>query len=91
MRILDVVRALEARTYEGPGGGGAGGRRPGSGLAGGRWRLEASAEGASCAATAEGADLVLGAGELAALWLGDASAVRLAALGVREESSGRRP
>ncbi|WP_217140965.1 GNAT family N-acetyltransferase [Streptomyces sp. AC627_RSS907] len=88
VRILDVVRALEARTYEGQGSlvlevvdrGG---------LTGGRWRLEAGADGASCAPTTESAHLVLDVAELAALWLGDGSAVRLAALGrVREERAG---
>lgn len=88
VRILDVVRALEARTYEGQGSlvlevvdrGG---------LTGGRWRLEAGADGASCVATTESAHLVLDVAELAALWLGDESAVRLAALGrVREERAG---
>jgi predicted acetyltransferase len=88
VRILDVVRALEARTY------GASGALvlevvdpyP---AAGGRWLLEASPDGASCTATTRDADLVLGAGELASLWLGDESAPRLAALGrVREERAG---
>ncbi|MBX9394785.1 GNAT family N-acetyltransferase [Streptomyces sp. TRM72054] len=88
VRILDVVRALQARTYEGEG----------SlvlevvdaaGLAGGRYRLEASAQGASCAPSSESADLTLDVADLAALWLGDESAVRLAALGrVREERAG---
>ncbi|MFC7980310.1 GNAT family N-acetyltransferase [Streptomyces sp. NPDC057336] len=88
VRILDVVRALEARAYEGRG----------SlvlevvdraGPAGGRWRLEAGPDGASCTPTTESAHLVLDVGELAALWLGDESAVRLAALGrVREERAG---
>ncbi|ANB07144.1 hypothetical protein SAM40697_3186 [Streptomyces ambofaciens] len=88
VRILDVVRALEARTYEGSG----------SlvlevedraGLSGGRWRLEAGADGASCTPTTESAHLVLDVAELAALWLGDESAVRLAALGrVREIRAG---
>ncbi|MFD8274224.1 GNAT family N-acetyltransferase [Streptomyces flaveolus] len=100
VRILDVVRALEARTYGAAGtlvlevvdrwgslrssGAGSGG-----GPAGGRWRLEASETGASCTPTTESAALVLGVGELAALWLGDESAVRLAALGrIREERAG---
>ncbi|MET8248519.1 GNAT family N-acetyltransferase [Streptomyces sp. NPDC005202] len=88
VRILDVVRALEARTYEGAG----------SlvleivdrdGLTGGRLRLEAAADGASCTPTTQSADLTLEVGELAALWLGDESAVRLAALGrVQEERAG---
>ncbi|MFJ9907033.1 GNAT family N-acetyltransferase [Streptomyces sp. NPDC101152] len=88
VRILDVVRALEARTYEGTG----------SlvlevvdraGYAQGRYRLEASPQGAFCARTTESADLSLDVAELAALWLSDESAVRLAALGrVREERAG---
>ncbi|MFI1566116.1 GNAT family N-acetyltransferase [Streptomyces sp. NPDC020490] len=88
VRILDVERALRARTYEGTG----------SlvlevtdraGLTGGRYRLEASAAGASCAPTRDRAELTLDVAELAALWLGDESAVRLAALGrVREERAG---
>ncbi|MEU0738108.1 GNAT family N-acetyltransferase [Streptomyces sp. NPDC006134] len=106
VRVLDVVRALEARSYEGsgslvlevadpwgfPGSGEAGSRGGtggGGGPAGGRWLLEASPQGASCTATTRSADLVLGVGELAALWLGDESVVRLAALGrVREERAG---
>ncbi|WP_210636110.1 GNAT family N-acetyltransferase [Streptomyces sp. GESEQ-13] len=89
VRILDVVRALEARTYEGAGVlvlevADAGG------LAGGRYRLEASADGAgTCAPTTENPDLSLDVADLATLWLGDESAVRLAALGrVREERAG---
>lgn len=88
VRILDVVRALEARTYD----------VPGSlvlevidraGLAGGRFLLEASPEGASCTATTRSADLALDVSELASLWLGDVPAVRLAALGrLREERAG---
>ena len=88
VRILDVVRALESRTYEGTG----------SlvlevtdraGLAGGRFRLEVSAQGASCTPTTESAELALDIAELACLWLGDESAVRLAALGrVREARVG---
>ncbi|MFF3503556.1 GNAT family N-acetyltransferase [Streptomyces sp. NPDC003247] len=88
VRILDVVRALEARTY------GAEGTLvlevadPG-GLTGGRFRLEASPLGGSCTPTTQSADLVLDAAGLARLWLGDESAVRLAALGsVGEERAG---
>ncbi|QFQ98396.1 GNAT family N-acetyltransferase [Streptomyces phaeolivaceus] len=88
VRILDVVRALEARTYAGTGSlvlevvdrGG---------FADGRYRLDAGPDGASCAATGQDGDLVLEAADLAALWLGDESAVRLAALGrVREQRKG---
>ncbi|MGW7524725.1 GNAT family N-acetyltransferase [Streptomyces sp. NPDC054783] len=89
VRILDVVRALEARTYD------ATGSLvlevvDGQGLAGGRFRLEASPEGASCVpASTEGADLTLDVGELASVWLGGESLLRLAALGrVREEREG---
>ncbi|MBY8340038.1 GNAT family N-acetyltransferase [Streptomyces spinosirectus] len=88
VRILDVVRALESRTYEGTG----------SlvleiadraGLAGGRFRLEASAQGASCTPTTESAELTLDTGDLARLWLGDESVARLVALGrVQEERAG---
>ncbi|WP_221348304.1 GNAT family N-acetyltransferase [Streptomyces beigongshangae] len=88
VRILDVVAALEARTY------GATGAlvlevADGDGLAGGRYRLDASPEGVSCTRTTEDAELVLGVAELSSLWLGDESAVRLVALGrVREERAG---
>ncbi|MFI2509209.1 GNAT family N-acetyltransferase [Streptomyces sp. NPDC018972] len=89
VRMLDVVRALEARTY------GAAGSLvlevvDRAGLAGGRYRLEASADGAGvCAPTTGSADLTLDVAELSVLWLGDESAVRLAALGrVREERAG---
>ena len=64
--------------------------RPGS--PGGRYRLDASADGAGSCAGHRSADLTLDVAELAALWLGDESAVRLAALGrVRGGTSGRRP
>lgn len=88
VRILDVVAALEARTY------GATGALvlevvDEKGSAGGRYRLDASPEGASCTRTTGSAELTLEVGELGALWLGGESAVRLAALGrVREERAG---
>ncbi|GGW65445.1 UPF0256 protein [Streptomyces lucensis JCM 4490] len=94
VRILDVVRALEARTYEAEGtlvlqvlDGGDGAD---AGPAGGRFRLEATPEGASCVPMSTGsADLTLEAAELARLWLGDESALRLTALGrVQEEREG---
>ncbi|WP_053914759.1 GNAT family N-acetyltransferase [Streptomyces sp. SCSIO 75703] len=88
VRVLDVVRALEARTYAASGALVLEVVDPG-GPAAGRWRLEAGAQGASCARTTESADLVLDAGALAMLWLGDESATRLAALGrVTEERAG---
>ncbi|MFF4214326.1 GNAT family N-acetyltransferase [Streptomyces sp. NPDC001796] len=88
VRILDVVRALEARTYA----------TSGTlvlevvdeaGCAGGRYRLQAGPDGAECRRTDEDPELTLPVGELATLWLGDESAVRLAALGrVREQQKG---
>ncbi|MEW2274734.1 GNAT family N-acetyltransferase [Streptomyces griseofuscus] len=80
VRILDVVRALEARTYD----------QEGAlvleivddaGYAGGRYRLETSPQGASCTATTASPDLTLGVQELASVWLGGESLLRLAALG----------
>ncbi|MEV6649009.1 GNAT family N-acetyltransferase [Streptomyces sp. NPDC051219] len=88
VRLLDVVRALEARTYPVPGTLVLEIEDP-AGLAGGRFRLDASPTGTVCARTTESADLALGVAELGALYLGDESAVRLAALGrVTEESKG---
>ncbi|WP_327263175.1 GNAT family N-acetyltransferase [Streptomyces sp. NBC_01232] len=86
VRVLDVVRALGARTYE----------VPGAlvlevtdeaGPAAGRYRLDAGA--GTCARTEEAADLRLDAGALGSLYLGDTSVARLAALGrVGEERPG---
>ncbi|MEU8590221.1 GNAT family N-acetyltransferase [Streptomyces sp. NPDC048664] len=88
VRILDVVEALQARTYD----------NAGAlvldvvdedGLAGGRYLLEAGPDGAHCAPTHRDPDLTLPVAELATLWLGDESAVRLAALGrLREQREG---
>lgn len=89
VRVLDVVRALEARTYE----------RAGTvvlevedrlGLAAGRFRLEVSATGAAqCVPTSDAAELTLDVRELGAIYLGGRSVVRLAALGqVHEEHTG---
>ncbi|MFE4669459.1 GNAT family N-acetyltransferase [Streptomyces sp. NPDC056716] len=91
VRILDVVAALEARTY-----GGEGTLvlevADAAGLSGGRFRLDAGAAGVSCTPTGDGADLALDISALSELWLGDGSAVRLAALGrVREERAGAAP
>ncbi|MGW7436114.1 GNAT family N-acetyltransferase [Streptomyces sp. NPDC054849] len=86
VRVLDVVRALGARTYE----------VPGvlvlevadeAGPAAGRYRLDAGA--GTCERTGEAAGLRLDVSALGSLYLGDASAVRLAALGrVVEERPG---
>ncbi|MFE7778895.1 GNAT family N-acetyltransferase [Streptomyces sp. NPDC057445] len=84
VRLLDVVRALQSRAYE------ASGSlvldvHDESGLAAGRFRLDATPEGAWCVPTTETADLSLGAGELGTLYLGDESVVRLVALGRIDE------
>ncbi|MGW1773624.1 GNAT family N-acetyltransferase [Streptomyces sp. NPDC002104] len=86
VRLLDVVRALGARTYA----------VPGvlvlevvdkTGPAGGRYRLDAGA--GECVRTEAPADLRLDVGTLGSLYLGDESAVRLAALGaITEERPG---
>ncbi|MGW0736696.1 GNAT family N-acetyltransferase [Streptomyces sp. NPDC002851] len=88
VRILDVVRALESRTYAGTGTVVLD-VTDRNGLAGGRFRLDASPEGASCTPTEESAELSLDIGDLGSLWLADESAVRLTALGrIREERPG---
>ena len=86
LRILDVVRALEARTY-------ATSAslvldiHDAGGLAGGRFRLDASPQGAACVPSNQSPDLTLDVRELGALYLGDESAVRLAALGLVDEGT----
>ncbi|MER6607590.1 GNAT family N-acetyltransferase [Streptomyces sp. NPDC000927] len=84
VRVLDVVRALEARTYAVPG------TlildvHDAACLAGGRYRLDASPSGATCAPTTRDADIALDVRELGTLYLGDESPARLAALGRIEE------
>ncbi|MGW3163036.1 GNAT family N-acetyltransferase [Streptomyces sp. NPDC001142] len=84
VRVLDVVRALEARTYAVPG------TlildvHDAAGLASGRYRLDASPSGATCAPTTRDADIALDVRELGTLYLGDESPARLAALGRIEE------
>jgi predicted acetyltransferase len=86
IRPLDVPRMLAARSYPV-----AGSLviqvRDKDGLAAGRFKLEADGPSggtggpARCAATREEAELTLDVSELGALFLGDESAVRLAALG----------
>ncbi|MGW0824901.1 GNAT family N-acetyltransferase [Streptomyces sp. NPDC002845] len=92
VRILDVVRALEARTYGTTGTLVLDVVDP-DGFAGGRYRLEAGPDGASCTPTTTAEpELTLTVADLATLWLGDESAVRLAALGrVEEQRKGAAP
>ncbi|MET8981311.1 GNAT family N-acetyltransferase [Streptomyces sp. NPDC004539] len=88
VRLLDVERALEARTYDVEGELVLEVDDP-AGLAGGRFLLAASPKGASCTRSTRGADLALDVTDLASLWLGDESVARLAALGrVREVRAG---
>ncbi|MFJ9111721.1 GNAT family N-acetyltransferase [Streptomyces sp. NPDC102283] len=84
LRLLDVPRALEARTYD------TGASlvlevRDEAGPAGGRFLLDASTSGARCAPTTRSADLALDVAELATLYLGDESVRRLVDLGRAEE------
>ncbi|MFJ6444095.1 GNAT family N-acetyltransferase [Streptomyces sp. NPDC091649] len=84
LRMLDVPRALEARTY-GTEASLVLDVRDDAGLAGGRFLLDASADGARCTPTTRSADLALGTGELSTLYLGDESVRRLVDLGRAEE------
>ncbi|MBT2444655.1 GNAT family N-acetyltransferase [Streptomyces sp. ISL-36] len=86
VRVLDVAKVLESRTYAASGTLVLDLRDP-AGLAGGRYRLDASPEGATCSRTTESADLAFDIGELGTLSLGDESVVRLAALGRVEEAT----
>ncbi|MFJ3586100.1 GNAT family N-acetyltransferase [Streptomyces sp. NPDC090127] len=84
VRVLDVAKVLTGRTYA------SSGRlvlevRDTAGLVGGRYRLDASPEGAKCSRTTASADLALDVAELGTLSLGDESVVRLVELGRVEE------
>ncbi|WP_406183477.1 GNAT family N-acetyltransferase [Streptomyces sp. NBC_01006] len=86
VRVLDVVRALGARTYAVPGVLVLEVTDP-AGPAAGRYRLDAGT--GECTTTEEPADLRLDASALGSLYLGDESAVRLGALGrIAEERPG---
>ncbi|MFI7277587.1 GNAT family N-acetyltransferase [Streptomyces sp. NPDC049879] len=90
LRPLDLPRMLEARTY------GVEDEivldvRDPLGLAGGRFLLAASEKGASVTPTTRNADLVLGTGALASLYLGDESAQRLLAAGELEAGRAEAP
>ncbi|MGY1436535.1 GNAT family N-acetyltransferase [Streptomyces reniochalinae] len=84
IRPLDVPRMLTARTYAGAGASLVLDVRDKDGYAAGRFRLETGGPrgAARCTATREEPDLTLDVAQLAALYLGDESAVRLAALGL---------
>ncbi len=81
VRLMDVPGALEARAYRTSGNLVLEVRdefRPGDG---GRFSLEAGPDGAACARTDAPPDLVVGASELGALYLGGNSARQLARAG----------
>ncbi|MFD3958690.1 MULTISPECIES: GNAT family N-acetyltransferase [Streptomyces] len=84
LRMLDVERALEARSYENEASLVLDVRDDG-GVAQGRFLLDASPGGARCTPTTRSADLALGTGELASLYLGDGSVRRLVDLGRADE------
>ncbi|MEU0845565.1 GNAT family N-acetyltransferase [Streptomyces sp. NPDC005962] len=84
LRPLDVPVLLETRTYP------ASGSlvldlRDAAGLAGGRYHLDATPDGATCVPTTRPADLTMDIGELGTVWLGDESMTRLTALGRADE------
>jgi predicted acetyltransferase len=84
LRVLDVPKALAARTYA------ATGDlvlqvRDAAGYAEGRWHLTATPEGGEARRTDAEPDLALDVSDLGTLYLGDESAVRLAALGRIEQ------
>jgi len=85
LRLVEAPAALEGRTY------GAAGRLVLDLHDGfcpwneGRWELEAGPEGATCRSATSEPDLVLGAGELASMYLGAVSASALARAGRIEE------
>ncbi len=90
LRLLDVPAALTARGYAGPATALVldvrdevrGGDGTAAGPAAGRFLLETDGKGAAtCTPTSAPADLALTAADLACLYLGDESAVRLAVLG----------
>ncbi|MFE2146872.1 GNAT family N-acetyltransferase [Streptomyces sp. NPDC059456] len=86
VRLLDVVRALAARTYAVPGVLVLDVTDP-AGPAAGRYRLDAGT--GECTRTEDPADLRLDASALGSLYLGDASAVRLGELGrITEQRAG---
>lgn len=87
LRVLDVRRALEARTYAAT-----------DSLvldvsddlySGGRWRLDAAPDGATCKSSQDEADLSLSVNELGSLYLGGLRAGELAYAGrITEHTSG---
>ncbi|MFC8196457.1 GNAT family N-acetyltransferase [Streptomyces sp. NPDC057298] len=89
VRLVDVGAALEARTYQTPVDVVFEVEDTFCPWNEGRWRLTGDAKGASCARTADAADLSLSVRELGAAYLGGVSLASLAAAGrVRELRQG---
>ncbi|MBB0246042.1 GNAT family N-acetyltransferase [Streptomyces alkaliphilus] len=86
VRPLDTAAMLSSRSYRTEGELVVEVRDP-MGLSGGRFLLTASPEGAECAPTDRSADLTLGVGTLAGLWLGDRSATLAQATGDLDEET----
>ncbi|MQS09646.1 GNAT family N-acetyltransferase [Streptomyces alkaliphilus] len=86
VRPLDTAAMLGSRAYRAEGELVVEVRDP-LGLSGGRFLLTASPEGAECVPTDRSADLTLGVGTLAGLWLGDRSATLAHATGDLDEET----
>lgn len=87
VRLVDVSTALEGRTYGTEGRLILDLRDEFCSWNEGRWELEAHPEGATCRLTTKEPDLVLGAGELASMYLGAVPPRALARAGRVEERS----
>ena len=89
VRLLDVPRALEARTYAVPVDLVLDLADPFAPWCAGRYRLTAGPDGASCVPTSDPADVALGASELGTVYLGGTTLTALADAGrVREVTPG---
>jgi predicted acetyltransferase len=89
IRVLDVVAALEARTYATPIDVVLDLDDPFAPWCAGRYRLTGGPDGATCSRTNDAADIALGAAELGAVYLGGTSLSVLADAGrVRELTEG---
>jgi predicted acetyltransferase len=85
VRLVDVPRALEARTYEREVDVVLGVQDEFCPWNAGTWRLSAGPSGASCEPTDRQPDLVLDVRELGGVYLGGPSLARLGAAGLVEE------
>ncbi|MFC7220247.1 GNAT family N-acetyltransferase [Streptomyces polyrhachis] len=81
VRVVDVPKALAARTYQLPVRVVLEVSDPFCPWNEGRWLLSGDAQGATCKRTEEAAELALGAEELGAVYLGDTSLLSLAGAG----------